>query len=179
MVWLANKPSKPTKTCKKKKTRANARHSSWASRPNKRHPVTKIFDGARAEAQNLAGIYQESDKHRDAEIAKLLTPEQKAAYDKVQDQHKGRRDELGKNRDDIFARAETSFRDLLNDEQKAKYDEMMANRNQRGPGRARTRKAPSPPPPPLPHPCPPRNRRANLTNDRVDYRHDARVRRRH
>ena len=64
----------------------------------------------------------ELDHQRDAAVVALLTPQQKAAYDKIQADHTAGRAELDKQRDALVHDANDRSKALLSDEQKTRWD---------------------------------------------------------
>ena len=72
------------------------------------------------------------DRDRDEAVAALFSPEQKSAYEKILDTQAKQKDELNKERDAAVSKAHDDFKVLLTEDQKAKYEEMLKSRPQRG-----------------------------------------------
>jgi Spy/CpxP family protein refolding chaperone len=66
----------------------------------------------------------EADKQRDAAVMALLTTPQQTAYEKIMSDYHGKRTELDKQREGLIQDAEASSRALLDDSQKARWDEL-------------------------------------------------------
>jgi hypothetical protein len=71
-------------------------------------------------------------KERDEAIVALLNDEQKKEYDRIQADHTGKMDELARQREEAYADAVRRTKDILNEQQRATYEEILKRR--RGPG---------------------------------------------
>ena len=102
---------------------------------------------------------REAAKHRNQSVVDLLTPEQKAEYDRIYAQYDQRVDEINQQRRAMFEQAQQKTREILTDEQRVRYDELIAKRRAMFEGgrdkRDRDRRRPSGdddgPPSPPPH----------------------------
>ncbi len=97
--------------------------------------------------------YRAAERTRDDAVVALLTPEQKAQYDRIQTDHQSAIEQLAQERERSFQQAVEATKKILSEEQKKKYEQIMARRpkgdrgDRRGPG------GPPPgfgPPPPAP-----------------------------
>lgn len=97
--------------------------------PTQRDQMREIWQemahgGARRDA------YRTIQKERDEEVVALLTPDQKAAYDKIQEKATQKIAELNKERDAAFQKAVEKTKAILDPQQRVKYEEIL----KRGPG---------------------------------------------
>jgi Spy/CpxP family protein refolding chaperone len=76
----------------------------------------------------------ELDRKRDADVQALLTDAQKAAYVKINDDYRAQRGAMDKERGMLISDAEKRSRDLLDENQQKKWDELTKDMHgRRGP----------------------------------------------
>jgi hypothetical protein len=90
----------------------------WA---DARQKVGKTFDQRRA-----------LDKERDQAIQNLLTPDQKVAYEQIQEDNRAKRQDLDQQREACIHDAEDHSRALLTDEQRQRWDSWPKGPNRGG-----------------------------------------------
>jgi len=95
-------------------------------------------------------------EERDQAILDLLTDEQRARYDAIQQEYENKREALDEQRQRAFEQAVERTKGILTPEQAAKYEELMKNRPHPGRGDRRGRGEHGPPPPRGGEPRPPK-----------------------
>jgi Spy/CpxP family protein refolding chaperone len=66
----------------------------------------------------------DADKQRDTAVMALLTTPQQTAYEKIMSDYRDKRSQLDKDRESLIQDAEARSRALLDDSQKARWDEL-------------------------------------------------------
>jgi len=84
--------------------------------------MDKIWGDTRAQMQKMFQQRHDMDRQREQEIIALLNPEQRAAFDKINQQFNQQREETDNQRDALLADANARSRALLDDSQKEKWD---------------------------------------------------------
>jgi hypothetical protein len=113
--------------------------------------IDLIWSETRQQIQKLREVSRHDlDRQRDQEVLKLLSDEQRAAYQKINDDYHAKRQALDKQRDALIGDANTRTRALLDDSQKKKWDilskQMHEMHGRRGPGGSSTQRSMPPPP---------------------------------
>lgn len=107
----------------------------------------------KGEGQRHGDRRRQLQRERDEAVVALLTAEQRTAYDKVQERFGQQMAEISKEREASFQRAVEQTKAILNESQRAKYEQLMKSRAGgppwgRGPGSAPTSgPGPAGPPP--------------------------------
>jgi hypothetical protein len=83
-----------------------------------------IWDDVKQKLGSTWDKRHELDRQRDQAVQDLLTPAQRAAYQKIYDDYHNQRTALEKSRDALVSEAEERSRALLSDSQKARWDEL-------------------------------------------------------
>jgi Spy/CpxP family protein refolding chaperone len=78
--------------------------------------------------------HRELDRERDEAIRDLLSDEQQVEYQEIYDIYRQKRQEMEKTRDALIKSAEDRSRNLLNDSQKAVWDQMTKDMHTHRPG---------------------------------------------
>jgi Spy/CpxP family protein refolding chaperone len=78
--------------------------------------------------------HRELDRERDDAIRDLLSDEQQVEYQEIYDIYRQKRQEMEKTRDALIKSAEDRSRALLNDSQKARWDQMAKDMHAHRPG---------------------------------------------
>ena len=84
-----------------------------------------IWEGVRDKVRTGYESADRLNRQRDQAIQAMLTPEQKAQFEKLTRDFADRFTDLRKDRDAAFAQAVEKTRKLLSDEQRQKYDELL------------------------------------------------------
>jgi Spy/CpxP family protein refolding chaperone len=113
--------------------------------PQQQDEMKKIWEGVRGDVQQCFQRAQDLQKQRDDKILEMLTPEQKAQFEKISTDYAQRFDSVTQEREHAFQTAVDRTRSLLNDTQREKYDQIIKNRLGRVPPPGTG--APPPPPP--------------------------------
>jgi hypothetical protein len=101
-----------------------------------REQMKAIWSEARDMGQKHGEMRDQFRKERDAAVMGLFTPEQKDQYQKIQDDFRAQMGKLDKEREAAFNAAKEKTKAILNETQRAKYEELMKRGpGPRGPGR--------------------------------------------
>ena len=84
--------------------------------------MDKIWGDTRAQMHKLFEHRSDLDRQRDQQIMALLNPDQRAAYEKINQEFHDQRADSDKQRDSLLADANARSRALLDDSQKEKWD---------------------------------------------------------
>ena len=84
-----------------------------------------IWEGVRDKVRSSYENADRLQRQRDEAIQALLTPEQKAKFEKLTQDYSDRFIALRRDRDSAFAQAVEQTRKLLADDQRQKYDELL------------------------------------------------------
>jgi len=103
--------------------------------PEQRERMHQIWSetmrsGFRQEGERRAAMMQE----RDEAIQALLSEEQRAKYEAIQQDYTRKRDELSQERRAAFEKAVEQTKAILTPEQRVKYEELMKRERERGAG---------------------------------------------
>ena len=98
--------------------------------PDQRKQMDEIWSGFVREhdRRGQSDKWRELQRQREDAVVALLTPEQKTEYDRIQAEHQRRIDELGRARERAFEDAVEKTKQILNTEQRTKYEEILARR---------------------------------------------------
>jgi len=86
--------------------------------------MDQIWAEAKARMTKTFEDQQALDRQRTEEVNDLLTPDQRVKYQAVMDQFHAQREALDKQRGQLIHDAVLKSKELLNDEQKTKWDEL-------------------------------------------------------
>jgi Spy/CpxP family protein refolding chaperone len=103
--------------------------------PEQQAQMKEIWEGVRSHVHQSFDEAQKLQKQRDDALVAILSDQQKAQFEKISKDFAGRFDRISSDRDRSFREAVEKTKKLLNDEQRKKYDEILKNRVQPGPGR--------------------------------------------
>jgi Spy/CpxP family protein refolding chaperone len=87
--------------------------------------MRQIWEGVRDKVRSSYENAERLQRQRDEGIQALLTPEQKAKFEKLTQDYSDRFTALRRDRDAAFAQAVEQTRKLLADDQRQKYDELL------------------------------------------------------
>jgi Spy/CpxP family protein refolding chaperone len=99
---------------------------------DQKQKMDAIWDQTRKKMQAIFDGRHTMESDRDQAILQLLTPDQRAEYQKINDQFHARRDEQFKERNKLIQEANEASRALLDDSQQKKWDaltKMMRERH--------------------------------------------------
>ena len=119
--------------------------------PEQRDRMREIWEGVRGDVHETFADAQRLQRQRDDALVALLTDEQKAQFEKISQDFKNQFDDLARKRDKVFQSAVERTRQLLNDEQRQRYDAIL--KTSVGPD-GRPHEPGLPPPPPTTTPPP-------------------------
>lgn len=112
--------------------------------PDQQDKMRAIWEGTRDQVHDCFDEAERLQKERDEAIAAIMTPEQKAQFEKIAKTYADRYSGLERKREETFEKAVQETRKLLTEEQRKKYDAILAKRvGPRPPGGHGS----SPPPP--------------------------------
>jgi Spy/CpxP family protein refolding chaperone len=103
--------------------------------PSQAEQMRSIWEAVRNELRTSFESAEALQKQRDADVFAMLSDEQKARFESISKRYGERFTALREERDAAFRRAVERTRKLLNDEQRAKYDELLKARVTADPGR--------------------------------------------
>ena len=112
---------------------------------DQRDQMRQIWEGVRGQVHDTFTDAQRLQRQRDDALVAMLTDEQKAQFEKISQDYKNQFDDLGRKRDMVFRSAVERTRQLLNDDQRRRYDQIL--KSAVGPN-GRPPEADLPPPPP-------------------------------
>jgi Spy/CpxP family protein refolding chaperone len=95
--------------------------------PKQADQIRQVWEAVR---ENVRASHQSAERlgrQRDQEIAAILTDQQKAQFEKITRSSADRFTQLRNERDQAFARAVAQTRNLLNADQRQKYDQILAS----------------------------------------------------
>jgi Spy/CpxP family protein refolding chaperone len=112
--------------------------------PAQRDQMREIWEGVRGKVHQAFADAQRLQKDRDDALVALLSDEQKARFETISKKYASQFDELTHKRDATFQEAVERTKQLLNEEQRAKYEQIL--KRQVGPaGSAPTTTTPASP----------------------------------
>jgi Spy/CpxP family protein refolding chaperone len=126
--------------------------------PEQRDRMREIWEGVRGQVHETFEDAKQLQRQRDDALVALLTDEQKAQFEKISQDFKNQFDDLAKKRDKVFQSAVKRTKQLLNDEQRKRYEAILKN-SVGGPDGGHEPGMPPPPPTattPPPTTAPPR-----------------------
>ncbi|HEX4793778.1 MAG TPA: hypothetical protein VH370_08305 [Humisphaera sp.] len=94
-----------------------------------------IWSSTAVTRPDLPKQFHECDKDRDQAILDLLTPEQRQQFDRIQLDHKDRVEQLNSERSQSMRDAEDQTRQILSEDQRKKYDDILKAHGHHGPPR--------------------------------------------
>jgi Spy/CpxP family protein refolding chaperone len=92
---------------------------------DQREQMRHIWEGVRDDVRQSFESAEALQRQRDEAVATMLTDAQKEKFAKIAREYSDRFDALRRRRDDRFANAVERTRNLLNDQQRRKYDELL------------------------------------------------------
>lgn len=90
--------------------------------------MRQIWEGVRDRVDACFLRAQQVQKQRDDAILSLLTPEQRARFDRAQRDYASRLDDIKADREAAFKEAVRRTEEVLNESQKARYRQILASR---------------------------------------------------
>ena len=84
--------------------------------------------------RSMGQRFKDLRQHRDEELSRLLTPEQRLRYEQIRQDYDQRAHELDSEMDQAVRQAEEQTRQILTPEQQAKFDQIRKERGPRGHG---------------------------------------------
>jgi Spy/CpxP family protein refolding chaperone len=93
--------------------------------PEQRDRMREIWEGVRGDVHETFADAQRLQRQRDDALVALLTDEQKAQFEKISKDFKDQFDQLTRKRDKVFQSAVERTRQLLNDEQRKRYEAIL------------------------------------------------------
>ena len=119
-------------------------------RDDQREQMRQIWEGVRERVHKTFDDAQKLQRERDEAMVALLNDEQRVKFAKISQDYANRFSELTKNRDATFEEAVKKTREMLDPQQRAKYEEILKAHVRRGPPAG----IPPPPGPPPETPKP-------------------------
>ena len=121
-----------------------------ALRDDQREHMRQIWEGVRERVHKTFDDAQNLQKERDEALVALLSDEQRVKFAKISQDYANRFGELTKRRDATFEEAVEKTKQMLDPQQRAKYEEILKAHVRRGPptGMPVLRDVGEPPPPP-------------------------------
>ena len=114
--------------------------------PDQRDRMREIWEGVRGQVHETFEDAKQLQDQRDHALVALLTDEQKMQFEKISQDFKKQFDDLARKRDMVFQSAVEQTKQLLNDEQRKRYEAIL--KTSIGPdGRPHEFGRPPPPPP--------------------------------
>ena|SRR5579884_2166817 len=102
--------------------------------PSQREQMKQIWDDV-TKRRPPREEYEKIDRERDARIAALMSPQQKAQYDQIRREHDAARDALHKKWEALVHEADERAKTFLTPEQQQKLDEIRKRHGHRTPFR--------------------------------------------
>jgi len=96
--------------------------------PDQQQQMQKIWEGVRKDVQGCFDQAQSLQKQRDDAIVSLLSEEQKAKFAEISKQFHDRDVKITGDRQRLLGSAIEQTKQLLNDEQRKKYEQILQNR---------------------------------------------------
>jgi Spy/CpxP family protein refolding chaperone len=118
-------------------------------RDDQREQMRQIWEGVRERVHQTFDGAQNLQKERDEALVALLNDEQRVKFAKISQDYANRFNELTKKRDATFEEAVKKTKEMLDPQQRAKYEEILKAHVRRGPPAGM-------PPPPGPPPGTPK-----------------------
>ena len=118
-------------------------------RADQRESMRQIWEGVREQVHKTFDDAQNLQKERDEAMVALLNDEQRVKFAKISQDYANRFNELTKKRDGTFEEAVAKTKNILDPDQRAKYEEILKTHVRRGPP-AGISPPPGPPPPGTP-----------------------------
>jgi Spy/CpxP family protein refolding chaperone len=103
-------------------------------KPEQSEQMKVIWEGVRGSGKPRNDSRMQYRKERDDALQALLTPDQKAAYAKAVDHYNAEIAELNKQQETEFQAAVEQTKTILNEQQRASYDELLKKGFRGGPG---------------------------------------------
>jgi len=104
-----------------------------ALRENQREQMREIWEGVRGTVHATFDDAQNLQKERDEALVALLNDEQRVKFAKISQDYANRFNALTKKRDATFEDAVAKTKNILDPEQRAKYEEILRTHVRRGP----------------------------------------------
>jgi Spy/CpxP family protein refolding chaperone len=120
-------------------------------RADQRESMREIWEGVRDQVHKTFDDAQNLQKERDEAMVALLNDEQRVKFAKISQDYANRFNALTKKRDTTFEEAVAKTKNMLDPDQRAKYEEILKTHVRRGPPAG----IPPPPGPPPGTPTPP------------------------
>jgi hypothetical protein len=105
-----------------------------ALKPEQSEQMKQIWEGVRGSSKPRNDTRMQYRKERDDALQALLTPDQKAAYAKMVDHYNAEIAELNKQQEAEFQAAAERTKTILNEQQRAMYEDLLKKGFRGGPG---------------------------------------------
>ena len=96
--------------------------------PDQQDKMRTIWEGTRDQVHDCFDVAERLQKERDEAVAAIMTPEQKAQFEKIAKDYANRYSSLERKREETFEIAVEETRKLLTEEQRKKYDAVLSRR---------------------------------------------------
>jgi hypothetical protein len=97
-------------------------------KPDQQQKMQKIWEGVRDKADSCYAQAQDLQRRQWAEMAAMLTPEQKVKFNSIQTEFQSRFDELKRQRENEFTKAVRDTDAILSEDQRKQFHELIEKR---------------------------------------------------